>query len=403
MSPGRLLLSFSAVVYVGGAFLLSPLPGLSIVPLAALAGLFGGLIMLGSAARIGGVLQPNLGVAWAFGALGVLSVLWSRQFPEAALAAGSLLTALLGGTLVYLALINGVPLRLLAWAAVVAGAMHGVLAIAELRSGEIDRATGLAGNANALGVQLSILALVILAWEARPWTLTAIAVGYVIIATIVTGSRQVIFVWVALVALGWGYMRRAGWRRGVAIAAIATALAAVLALGMTGDQGLARIGDQVLLVQRFIQLGQGHDHSSSLRLDMVREGIQLWSDAPLLGRGIGQFRYLSSYNWYAHNNYIELLSGVGVTGLLLFLAQHAMLAFACVHRSRLALFRYKFVLAVTVVLLLWDVAAVSYYQKPFWIMVGILWYKVYGEPGRESRRSGARIGLDPGGRAGVTA
>ena len=51
---------------------------------------------------------------------------------------------------------------------------------------------------------------------------------------------------------------------------------------------------------------------------MIALGWSLFRDNPLLGYGVNNFRALSPWNTYAHNNYVELLVDVGVIGTALF-------------------------------------------------------------------------------------
>lgn len=61
------------------------------------------------------------------------------------------------------------------------------------------------------------------------------------------------------------------------------------------------------------------------RMILVQYGIEWFQDQPILGYGINNFRVLSDNtvlfagrNFYAHNNYIELLVGVGIVGFLIY-------------------------------------------------------------------------------------
>lgn len=69
--------------------------------------------------------------------------------------------------------------------------------------------------------------------------------------------------------------------------------------------------------------GQGKVDSSTLhRLEMIEYGKYLFSQKPILGYGINNFRtlYGSMTGWYtySHNNYIDLLTGVGLVGTTIY-------------------------------------------------------------------------------------
>lgn len=60
------------------------------------------------------------------------------------------------------------------------------------------------------------------------------------------------------------------------------------------------------------------DSSATLRVQLIDAGIRLWKSKPLFGYGIQSFSTISGMGMYAHNNYIELLVGVGVIGLVIY-------------------------------------------------------------------------------------
>lgn len=60
------------------------------------------------------------------------------------------------------------------------------------------------------------------------------------------------------------------------------------------------------------------DYSSNERIKMIEVGMSLIGDSPIWGSGIGSYGLVSGFNRYSHNNYIELLVGLGVIGLILY-------------------------------------------------------------------------------------
>jgi O-antigen ligase len=69
--------------------------------------------------------------------------------------------------------------------------------------------------------------------------------------------------------------------------------------------------------------------SAASRLDILRAGFKIFLDHPILGVGLGNFRivfphyttfYFTKYKqFYAHNTYLEILTGVGLLGLITYL------------------------------------------------------------------------------------
>ena len=59
-----------------------------------------------------------------------------------------------------------------------------------------------------------------------------------------------------------------------------------------------------------------------LRTDLIKEGLLLFSQRPFLGYGINNFRYYygqkTGLRTYTHNNFLELLVGVGLLGFFIY-------------------------------------------------------------------------------------
>ena len=80
---------------------------------------------------------------------------------------------------------------------------------------------------------------------------------------------------------------------------------------------------------RMYQKGEGNNLSDSERLYSYEVGIEIFKESPLLGSGIGDLRklcaekYKSKFqidlNKYPHNQFLFILAGSGIVGILLFL------------------------------------------------------------------------------------
>lgn len=64
------------------------------------------------------------------------------------------------------------------------------------------------------------------------------------------------------------------------------------------------------------------ERDMSLREDLIKEGLLLFSQRPFLGYGINNFRYYygqkTGIQTYTHNNFLELLVGVGLLGFFIY-------------------------------------------------------------------------------------
>jgi len=125
-----------------------------------------------------------------------------------------------------------------------------------------------------------------------------------------------------------------------------------------------------LVSQRFEKLitalsGQGHEQSSEERIRFIKEGFLLGSDTPIFGHGINTFRMY--FGLYAHNNYIELFFDLGLIGLFLYYGMYFVILKNVLNIED-AFLKYM-ILLFSFILLLMDIALVSYYFKLGLIML----------------------------------
>lgn len=79
------------------------------------------------------------------------------------------------------------------------------------------------------------------------------------------------------------------------------------------------------IVQRLQSLSS--NHSAMQRIVFMQDGLKMWRQAPIFGRGLGGFENglasVQSFFYetkYAHNHYVQVLCDLGVVGLILFLS-----------------------------------------------------------------------------------
>lgn len=103
------------------------------------------------------------------------------------------------------------------------------------------------------------------------------------------------------------------------------------------------------------------DRSTVLRMSMIEQGINFFQQQPIFGYGINNFRHLfgqvtGSYE-YAHNNYIELLVGIGMIGTLIYYTGHLYILKKTFMKSDNWL-AFVFVIILTVLVI--DIGLISY-------------------------------------------
>lgn len=76
----------------------------------------------------------------------------------------------------------------------------------------------------------------------------------------------------------------------------------------------------LLIVERFLSMisKENKDGSTLIRLEMIDDGIKFFKERIFFGYGLDNYRFLSKYETYSHNNYIELLVSVGIIGCIIY-------------------------------------------------------------------------------------
>jgi O-antigen ligase len=69
-------------------------------------------------------------------------------------------------------------------------------------------------------------------------------------------------------------------------------------------------------------MGKDTDESVMIRSNMIKFGVEAIKEKPFVGYGLGAYNFISGYNSYAHNNYIEIGVSLGLIGLLIYYSMH---------------------------------------------------------------------------------
>ena len=132
------------------------------------------------------------------------------------------------------------------------------------------------------------------------------------------------------------------------------------------------------LTQRFDAFGTQMSYSDSSgstgeRKFLIDFGLSIFTDRPLYGHGIGSYYLLNPLGLYAHNNYIELLVGVGLIGMILFYAVYYFLykQILKIDDKNLKILS----LLLLFVFLFMDIAVVSYASK--YLLYTIIFLSAY--------------------------
>ncbi|WP_158657042.1 O-antigen ligase family protein [Maribacter cobaltidurans] len=134
----------------------------------------------------------------------------------------------------------------------------------------------------------------------------------------------------------------------------------------------------VLFALQFINIYQGSriqqrvsqtDTKKDPRELLVKEGLEVFSENPIIGVGLGQFPLYSKYGLFTHNSYTEILAEQGIVGgiLLLILYLIPTLQSFRNYRNDPENPFFKFYLTFFIIFLLYNNAYV-FYKFPFSMM-----------------------------------
>ena len=260
-----------------------------------------------------------------------------------------------------------------------------------------DRVRGLTTNANEFGTLMvqAQLAAILLGVQVRARYaryLTLFAFLLLGIAVIHSGSRTALVGMIVLVA-GCSWIFRI-WR----IKNVAKALAMLTLVSIFASITYVSLEDNDLVRNRvesflsnesitaryenllaLITSGGDIDETDTAVEGSISQRVQYaryaWeaaaSMAPL---GMGLHNFTVAYGGYAHSNYLEILATTGFLGLFTFIC-----IYICMYMSayRMRGKRHENPLLIRVyivsvaVLMIMDLATVTYYSKPFWLFVAI--------------------------------
>ncbi len=118
------------------------------------------------------------------------------------------------------------------------------------------------------------------------------------------------------------------------------------------------------MVSYFFQDGAG-DSSLTSRDYYIQYGWEIFKQHPLVGVGLANFMSYAQTAAYSHNDYIELLSGVGFVGTVLIYMPKLSVVFGTI-KTRFKDFELYLVLMVEYFLLAYG--TVSYYKREDWLI-----------------------------------
>ncbi len=127
--------------------------------------------------------------------------------------------------------------------------------------------------------------------------------------------------------------------------------------------------------------GTGGDSSTIIRLALVDIGWDLFYQSPITGVGVNNPSVLTYFlygkeNYYLHNNYIELLAGTGIIGLLAYYSMYVYIAYNLIRYRNFHSNEYVMVLILFLSQIVMDMGMVSYESKSTYFYMMMFYLEV---------------------------
>lgn len=149
---------------------------------------------------------------------------------------------------------------------------------------------------------------------------------------------------------------------------------AVLALAVVGYYAIMNvdvlynaIGYRIEAMVLGFTGGKG-DNSTAMRMVFISAAWEIFLEHPILGVGIDGFRYLNPFEFtYSHNNYVEMLSELGIIGGMVYYSIWIYLTRRSIKAGKKGLN----ILALVATVFVTDMASVSYSNELTYIILAI--------------------------------
>lgn len=136
------------------------------------------------------------------------------------------------------------------------------------------------------------------------------------------------------------------------------------------------------------------EYSTTARIELIEIGWEQFKKTPFCGVGIDNTRFIAKeqlgYDYYLHNNYIEVLAGEGLIGFILYYVPYAYIAYNFIKYRKNGDKTYSIVVTLFILQLIMDFGQVSYYSKETYF--NLMLYYIYmleirKEEGKEENKN----------------
>lgn len=138
-----------------------------------------------------------------------------------------------------------------------------------------------------------------------------------------------------------------------------------------------------LINERFLSLIEsfrGGKGDATLRIDYMKLGIEIFKSSPIVGVGVDNAKVIngavSGHNVYLHNNYVELLAGLGIVGFVMYYSIFGIILYKFYKLRNYRDSEYDICLILLMLRLIMDFGQITYYGKDNAIYIMLFWLMV---------------------------
>ena len=220
-------------------------------------------------------------------------------------------------------------------------------------------------NSNAIANAACVaMAIVLLGDKSFPKIVAFIVIPVFVLAILLSGSKKAALIAVALFL--WKGIRKnklSSSIKGIVVAAFFAGL--IIYLVMTIPALYEIIGVRFESMFDYIRGGEG-DASTHTRDVLFDQGMEIFYNHPMFGVGINNFRAFNNSILYTHNDYVELLSGVGLVGIIIAYLPKLYILKRAVFELKGDKRQYIF---LVILYFIAGLGTVSYYKREDWVIL----------------------------------
>ncbi|WDL92126.1 O-antigen ligase family protein [Bacillus sp. HNR-4] len=287
---------------------------------------------------------------------------------------------------------------------VYAGFITGINILANSDFSQVTRYGSELGNVNSIGMIIGISSIFCFYFiiEEKRYLLYMPIMLINIFVVFLTGSRKALLFVVLTIIVILLIQQKTGIK-GKIKALLGIIIILVLSLYVIFNVELLYriIGIRMEHLFTYIQGEGANEGSINIRANMIDMGLEWFKERPIMGYGIDNFRSLYGVEaiggefTYSHNNFVELLVGIGVIGTFLFYLTHLIVLKKLYRESKKnykSSLCYAFIAIISIYIIL-SVGLVYYYDKHISMIlaVGSIICKIGSLNNEELTQKNARI------------